>query len=170
MHKKILKIYNTTIFIILRINCLPKCIINHIIVHFCNKPLMILRLKYLKNASNEKNAYFEKLYTIYCQNRTYNIPHYIIDRKCLIIDHIWQNIYIDTKFSAHPDLYLYKLEKVEASDENILINTKIILSLFEITDFYESFYLPVFPNHLLAIFQKNKDLITKVMRAKKLYN
>jgi hypothetical protein len=123
LHKKLLKIYNITVFIVLKDKCLPKCIIKHIIVHFCNKPLIILELKYLKKIGDEK-INNEKVYPYYFPNKIRYVPYYTINQKCLIINRYGQNFYIDTKFTASPFLYIFKIKNVEASDKNIL---KIII-------------------------------------------
>ncbi len=170
LHSKILKLYNTTVFIALKKTGLPKCVIKHIIVRFCNaEPIQYMQMCDLKPKNfsvgvthDYSNDFFK--YPVYYPGRKYYAKQYRIPEKCLLIDNYernLKNIFISQKFSAHHCLLVFKLEPT-ASDEYILAVAYIIANAHPLQ---QELRLPLFGEHFTDILKNNTNTLTDVVCA-----
>lgn len=173
-HSKILKIYNTTVFIILRINRLPKCIIKHIIIYFCNsEPFDVLKTR-KSNPGDKDCPYLSEnpdninIFPVYYPNRVFYSSICKIHHKCLIINNFEfgnNNCIIDKNFSAHLTLLVFDLKNTEVPNENIIAIANVLVHVLKTEDLIYNFNIPLFGNHFTEIIKKNKRLLIKVILA-----
>ena len=150
---------------------LPKCIIRYIITKFCHNGqlqfLLLDRVKQKKfidsNLSKYRSGFYQ--YPVYYCNKTLYSNTYQIGEKCIItgkFNHGLTNCYISEYFSAHPDLFVFKLNNTSISDRNILITIDIIATLQGTSNILQ---IPVFPENYVEIMENNKNALISVVQA-----